>query len=134
MEFFSVRREELAVLQLRHCLEKHFLATVLFFVSCVLGVRREAFTVLGLQHVLGLHCSACCFYGIHFTGEKNWLFSRYSTGWKCGLHPDWTELVGCVDIYLKVIFDPIPGIKATIELVLCRCTVRSSYLLNSTLY
>lgn len=34
-------------------------------------------------------------------GEKNWLFSRYSTGWKCGLHPDWTELVGCVDAYLK---------------------------------
>ena len=36
-------------------------------------------------------------------GEKNWLFSRYSTGWKCGLHPDWTELVGCVDAYLQVI-------------------------------
>jgi len=34
-------------------------------------------------------------------GEKNWLFSRYSTGWKCGLHPDWTELTGCVDAYLK---------------------------------
>jgi len=34
-------------------------------------------------------------------GEKNWLFSRYSTGWKCGLHPDWTELTGCVDTYLK---------------------------------
>ena len=23
---------------------------------------------------------------------QTWLFSRYSTGWKCGLHPDWTEL------------------------------------------
>jgi len=32
--------------------------------------------------------------------QKNWLFSRYSTGWKCGLHPDWTELTGCVDNYL----------------------------------
>lgn len=26
-----------------------------------------------------------------------WLFSRYSTGWKCGLHADWTELTACVD-------------------------------------
>ena len=34
------------------------------------------------------------------SGEKHWLFSRYSTGWKCGLHPDWTELTGCVDSYL----------------------------------
>jgi len=34
-------------------------------------------------------------------GQKNWLFSRYSTGWKCGLHPDWTELTGCVDKYLQ---------------------------------
>jgi len=33
--------------------------------------------------------------------KKQWLFSRYSTGWKCGLHPDWTELVACVDDYLK---------------------------------
>merc|ERR550519_2994899 len=33
--------------------------------------------------------------------KKQWLFSRYSTGWKCGLHPDWTELVSCVDDYLK---------------------------------
>eukprot|EP00095_Tigriopus_kingsejongensis_P008595 maker-scaffold1083_size63694-snap-gene-0.17 protein:Tk08595 transcript:maker-scaffold1083_size63694-snap-gene-0.17-mRNA-1 annotation:"heparan-sulfate 6-o-sulfotransferase 2" len=34
-------------------------------------------------------------------GEKGkyWLFSRYSTGWKCGLHPDWTELTACVDNY-----------------------------------
>ncbi|XP_059474051.1 heparan-sulfate 6-O-sulfotransferase 2 [Neocloeon triangulifer] len=28
---------------------------------------------------------------------ENWLFSRYSTGWKCGLHADWTELTNCVD-------------------------------------
>lgn len=26
-----------------------------------------------------------------------WLFSRYSTGWQCGLHADWTELTNCVD-------------------------------------
>jgi len=32
--------------------------------------------------------------------QRNWLFSRYSTGWRCGLHADWTELTGCVDKYL----------------------------------
>ncbi|XP_047109565.1 heparan-sulfate 6-O-sulfotransferase 2 [Schistocerca piceifrons] len=29
--------------------------------------------------------------------KEIWLFSRYSTGWKCGLHADWTELTSCVD-------------------------------------
>ncbi|XP_040571116.1 heparan-sulfate 6-O-sulfotransferase 3 [Lepeophtheirus salmonis] len=33
--------------------------------------------------------------------NKTWLFSRYSTGWKCGLHADWTELTACVDPYLS---------------------------------
>ncbi|CAG0924046.1 unnamed protein product [Notodromas monacha] len=32
--------------------------------------------------------------------ETIWLFSRYSTGWRCGLHADWTELNHCVDRYL----------------------------------
>ena len=29
-----------------------------------------------------------------------WLFSRYSTGWLCGLHADWTELKSCVNVAL----------------------------------
>lgn len=29
-----------------------------------------------------------------------WLFSRFSVGWRCGLHADWTELVNCVPSYL----------------------------------
>ncbi|XP_053240564.1 heparan-sulfate 6-O-sulfotransferase 3 [Podarcis raffonei] len=31
-------------------------------------------------------------------GDKGdtWLFSRFSTGWSCGLHADWTELTSCV--------------------------------------
>ncbi|XP_064639171.1 heparan-sulfate 6-O-sulfotransferase 2-like isoform X2 [Lineus longissimus] len=34
-------------------------------------------------------------------GQQNmWLFSRYSTGWRCGLHADWTELKDCVEEYL----------------------------------
>jgi len=28
---------------------------------------------------------------------ESWLFSRFSTGWVCGLHADWTELSSCVD-------------------------------------
>ncbi|XP_014210412.1 heparan-sulfate 6-O-sulfotransferase 2 [Copidosoma floridanum] len=35
--------------------------------------------------------------------KENWLFSRYSTGWKCGLHADWTELTSCVDTELNKI-------------------------------
>lgn len=32
------------------------------------------------------------------TSKKTiWLFSRYSTGWICGLHADWTELNTCVE-------------------------------------
>jgi len=37
------------------------------------------------------------------------LFSRYSTGWRCGLHADWTELTGCVDKYLVGIEPGVPG-------------------------
>uniref|UniRef100_A0A915JLA7 Heparan-sulfate 6-O-sulfotransferase n=1 Tax=Romanomermis culicivorax TaxID=13658 RepID=A0A915JLA7_ROMCU len=36
-------------------------------------------------------------------GRGFWLFSRFSTGWSCGLHADWTELVqsGCVNEVLN---------------------------------
>ncbi|XP_076435891.1 heparan-sulfate 6-O-sulfotransferase 3-B-like [Babylonia areolata] len=30
-----------------------------------------------------------------------WLFSRHSTGWRCGLHADWTELTNCVDDWFQ---------------------------------
>lgn len=30
-----------------------------------------------------------------------WLFSRYSTGWKCGLHADFTELMECLPQYFR---------------------------------
>uniref|UniRef100_A0A0L8GMX4 Heparan-sulfate 6-O-sulfotransferase n=1 Tax=Octopus bimaculoides TaxID=37653 RepID=A0A0L8GMX4_OCTBM len=39
--------------------------------------------------------------------NKNWLFSRYSTGWICGLHADWTELTECVEKAL----DKVEGSK-----------------------
>lgn len=33
--------------------------------------------------------------------RKIWLFSRYSLGWPCGLHADWTELQACVPRYVN---------------------------------
>lgn len=33
--------------------------------------------------------------------KQIWLFSRYSVGWPCGLHADWTELKNCVDTTLN---------------------------------
>lgn len=33
--------------------------------------------------------------------KKIWLFSRYSSGWPCGLHADWTELQACVPEYIR---------------------------------
>uniref|UniRef100_A0A8C9X4I9 Heparan-sulfate 6-O-sulfotransferase n=1 Tax=Sander lucioperca TaxID=283035 RepID=A0A8C9X4I9_SANLU len=31
----------------------------------------------------------------------SWLFSRFSTGWSCGLHADWTELTSCVPVVMN---------------------------------
>ncbi|XP_013781566.2 heparan-sulfate 6-O-sulfotransferase 2-like [Limulus polyphemus] len=54
--------------------------------------------------------------------RSSWLFSRYTNGWKCGVHPDWTELTSCVDkvmdeeegrpvkrryFYITVLRDPV---------------------------
>nr|XP_032827699.1 heparan-sulfate 6-O-sulfotransferase 1-like [Petromyzon marinus] len=33
--------------------------------------------------------------------RDTWLFSRFSTGWSCGLHADWTELTSCVPAVLQ---------------------------------
>lgn len=33
--------------------------------------------------------------------NKIWLFSRYSMGWPCGLHADWTELKACVPGFIN---------------------------------
>ncbi|CAN7995662.1 unnamed protein product [Ixodes hexagonus] len=60
-------------------------------------------------------------------GAGSWLFSRYTLGWKCGVHPDWTELVGCVDrvldedegspvkrryFYITVLRDPVARFRS----------------------
>ena len=28
--------------------------------------------------------------------RRIWLFSRFTTGWPCGVHADWTELTACI--------------------------------------
>ncbi|CAB1325075.1 unnamed protein product [Coregonus sp. 'balchen'] len=33
--------------------------------------------------------------------RESWLFSRFSTGWSCGLHADWTELTNCVPSHMN---------------------------------
>lgn len=33
--------------------------------------------------------------------RETWLFSRFSTGWSCGLHADWTELTNCVPAIME---------------------------------
>lgn len=61
-------------------------------------------------------------------GKKStWLFSRYTLGWKCGVHPDWTELTNCVDrvldedeglpvkrryFYITVLRDPVTRFRS----------------------
>jgi len=33
--------------------------------------------------------------------DEQWLFSRYTTGWRCGLHADWTNLDQCAHRAIK---------------------------------
>ena len=35
------------------------------------------------------------------SNNKEWIFSRFSVGWVCGLHADWTELNGCVEEWYR---------------------------------
>jgi len=37
----------------------------------------------------------------HRGSENTWLFSRYSHGWPCGVHADWTALKECVNKKLR---------------------------------
>lgn len=40
--------------------------------------------------------------------KETWLFSRFSTGWSCGLHADWTELTNCVPALMDITTEPTP--------------------------
>ena len=69
-----------------------------------LHMQKTGGTYLGRNLVRNLNLESPC---KCFKGKKRcdcytdngtiWLFSRYSTGWRCGLHADWTELNPCVD-------------------------------------
>ena len=37
---------------------------------------------------------------LHADNSPNWLFSRKTMGWPCGVHAGWTEMTSCVDSYL----------------------------------
>lgn len=38
------------------------------------------------------------------TADRTWLISRFSTGWVCGLHADWTQLNSCLANLDKLFF------------------------------
>jgi len=47
-----------------------------------------------------------------------WLFSRFSTGWACGLHADWTELQACVPRALNKL-ERVRRNRRSVNFILC---------------
>lgn len=73
------------------------------FVLVFVHIQKTGGSYFGRQLVKSLDMKKPC---ICKSGKKRckctrdgkiWLFSRYSTGWACGLHADWTELHECVN-------------------------------------
>ena len=73
-----------------------------------LHMQKTGGTVFGkrlMKHIEGYPCDcprrqkrcACS----RPKSNKQWIFSRYSLGWPCGLHADWTELQNCVPEYMN---------------------------------
>ncbi|XP_063793551.1 heparan-sulfate 6-O-sulfotransferase 2 [Pseudophryne corroboree] len=69
-----------------------------------LHIQKTGGTTFGRHLVRNIHLEQPCECKAgqkkctcHRPGKKEtWLFSRFSTGWSCGLHADWTELTNCV--------------------------------------
>ncbi|XP_041728481.1 heparan-sulfate 6-O-sulfotransferase 3-B [Coregonus clupeaformis] len=69
-----------------------------------LHIQKTGGTTFGRHLVRNIHLEQpCdCMPGqkkctCHRPGKaESWLFSRFTTGWSCGLHADWTELTNCV--------------------------------------
>ncbi|KAL5004953.1 hypothetical protein ScPMuIL_018409 [Solemya velum] len=69
-----------------------------------LHIQKTGGSVFGRHLVRDLDLASPC---VCYKGRKRcdcltankrlWLFSRYSMGWLCGLHADWTELQDCVE-------------------------------------
>ena len=70
-----------------------------------LHIQKTGGTIFGRHLVKDLNLEQPCFCPrkrkrcdcFRPNNNEQWLFSRYSTGWKCGLHADWTELTDCVE-------------------------------------
>ncbi|XP_059695224.1 heparan-sulfate 6-O-sulfotransferase 3 [Haemorhous mexicanus] len=70
-----------------------------------LHIQKTGGTTFGRHLVRNIHLEQPCYCragqkkcACHRPGgdKDTWLFSRFSTGWSCGLHADWTELTSCV--------------------------------------
>lgn len=69
-----------------------------------LHIQKTGGTTFGRHLVRNIHLERPCDCRsgqkkctCHRPGKaESWLFSRFSTGWSCGLHADWTELTNCV--------------------------------------
>lgn len=69
-----------------------------------LHIQKTGGTTFGRHLVRNIHLERPCDCRsgqkkctCHRPGKaESWLFSRFSTGWSCGLHADWTELTTCV--------------------------------------
>ncbi|XP_001332046.4 heparan-sulfate 6-O-sulfotransferase 3-B-like [Danio rerio] len=69
-----------------------------------LHIQKTGGTTFGRHLVRNIHLERPCDCRsgqkkctCHRPGKaESWLFSRFSTGWTCGLHADWTELTNCV--------------------------------------
>ena len=71
-----------------------------------LHIQKTGGTTFGRHLVRDLNIPCECFSGrkkcdCENSKSQTWLFSRYSVGWPCGLHADWTELQNCADKVLE---------------------------------
>ncbi|XP_018105371.1 heparan-sulfate 6-O-sulfotransferase 3 [Xenopus laevis] len=74
-----------------------------------LHIQKTGGTTFGRHLVRNIHLEQPCDCKpgqkkctCHRPGKKEtWLFSRFSTGWSCGLHADWTELTNCVPAIME---------------------------------
>lgn len=73
--------------------------------------------------------------------KETWLFSRFSTGWSCGLHADWTELTSCVPSRMDSIevlenlsrlVRDLRVIMCALEWIICRVTAFHRLLLTQS--
>lgn len=86
-------------MSLNGLIERLYLITVLYWCVNLLMYYCIGVLVYCCISVLMYYCVDVLIYWcinvlLHWC--RYWLFSRYSTGWKCGLHADYTELTECL--------------------------------------